>query len=258
MPKIYDIGDILHRIRVKLYPSNLPGVKGKYIAKTSNEAVLSIEQVCAELKNRGGFTGNYDDLVSHVRQFFDEMAYQLCDGYAVNAGYFSLHPHIGGTFDSLEESYDPVKHPVDFHFRIRKKLRRIVKCINVKITGLADTAGFIDSYTDINTGAVNKTVSGNGAFVITGDRIRVLGDSEDCGVYFQPLEAPDEPLKAQHLAVNTRKKLVGMAPALEAHKKYRLVIVTQYNGSGNTFLKKPKKVISQFEVSAAEGVFRSK
>jgi hypothetical protein len=29
------------------------------------------------LKNRGGFTGSYEDLVEHVRQFFDETAYRF-------------------------------------------------------------------------------------------------------------------------------------------------------------------------------------
>jgi hypothetical protein len=47
---------------------------------------LSIEAVCAALKNRGGFTGNYDDLVKHVKQFFDAAAYQLCDGFAESRG----------------------------------------------------------------------------------------------------------------------------------------------------------------------------
>ena len=247
------IKDILHRIRVKLYPGNLPGAGGTYIAKTSNEAVLSIEQVCSALKNRGGFNGNYDDLVSHVRQFFDEMAYQLCDGFSVNTGYFSVHPHIGGVFKALDESYDPVKHPIGFQFRVRAKLRRLIRFISVNITGLADTAGFIDRFTDVSTGAVNEKVSPGGAFVITGDRIRVLGESEACGVYFQPLETPDEMIKAPGcLAVSARKKLVGMTPALTAGKRYRLVVVTQYNGSSNSFLKKPKKVISRFEVTAVD------
>ena len=100
------VKEVLHRIRVKLYPNYLPNVKGAYIARTDNEASLSIEQVCAALKNRGGFSGNYEDLVENVRQFFDEAAYQLCDGYAVNTGYYSVHPNVGGTFNSVAELHD--------------------------------------------------------------------------------------------------------------------------------------------------------
>jgi hypothetical protein len=47
---------------------------------------LSIKEVCAALKNRGGFTGSYDNLVEHVKQSFDETAYQIRGGFAVNSG----------------------------------------------------------------------------------------------------------------------------------------------------------------------------
>ena len=80
-----NVGSVLHRIRVKLYPNYLPGVKGAYIARTDDEASLNIDQVCAAMKERGGFTGQYEDLVKFVKQFFDEAAYQLCDGLGVKS-----------------------------------------------------------------------------------------------------------------------------------------------------------------------------
>jgi hypothetical protein len=101
MAIINNVNEVLHRIRVKLYQSYLPGVQGAYVARTDNEAILSIKEVCAALKNRGGFTGNYDDLVDHVKQYFSEAAYQLCDGFGVSTGYYSLHPNVGGTFDRV-------------------------------------------------------------------------------------------------------------------------------------------------------------
>ncbi|MDR1218258.1 MAG: hypothetical protein LBK73_01460 [Treponema sp.] len=96
MAIINNVNEVLRRIRVKLYPNYLSTVEGAYIARTSNEASLSVEEVCAAIKNRGGFTGSYGDLVECVRQFFDEAAYQLCDGFAVNAGYFSITPTWAG------------------------------------------------------------------------------------------------------------------------------------------------------------------
>ena len=76
--EIKKVKDVWHHIRVKLYPNYLKNVEGAYIARTNNDASLSIEQVCAALKNRGGFTGNYEDLVDYVRKYYDEAAYQLC------------------------------------------------------------------------------------------------------------------------------------------------------------------------------------
>ncbi|MDR2738336.1 MAG: hypothetical protein LBB68_00660, partial [Treponema sp.] len=166
MAVINSVTEVLHRIRVKLYPNYLPNTEGAYIARTDNEASLSVEEVCAALKNRGGFTGNYDDLVEHVRQFFDEAAYQLCDGFAVNTGYFSVHPNVGGTFGKVFEGHDTEKHPVTFRFRTRAPLRALAEHIAVEVEGLADVAGYIDEFTDIATESVNETATPGGQFSV--------------------------------------------------------------------------------------------
>jgi hypothetical protein len=42
---IGDLKDVLHKIKVKLYPNYLPDAKGEFIARTDNEATLSVEDV---------------------------------------------------------------------------------------------------------------------------------------------------------------------------------------------------------------------
>jgi hypothetical protein len=96
---IHELKDILHKIRVKLYPNYLTKAEGhkaegQYIARTDNEATLTIPDICTTSINRGGFTDNYDEYVEHVTQFMEEAVYQLLDGYAVNFGYFSIHPNL--------------------------------------------------------------------------------------------------------------------------------------------------------------------
>jgi hypothetical protein len=140
MAGINPITGVLHRIRVKLYPDYLSHVEGAYIACTDNEASLSIEEVYTALKNRGGFTGNYDDLAKHVKQFLDEMICQLCDGFAVNTGYFLMYPNVGGTFDKVVEGHDTEKHPVTFRFRTLAALRALAGHIVVDVEGLAENA----------------------------------------------------------------------------------------------------------------------
>jgi len=76
MNLIYGVKQVMHRIRVKLYHNYFP--KGEaYIARTDSEATLNIDQVCAALRDRGGFTGDFEDLADYVKQFFNEMVYQL-------------------------------------------------------------------------------------------------------------------------------------------------------------------------------------
>jgi hypothetical protein len=241
MAVINSVTEVLHRIRVKLYPNYLANVEGAYIARTDNEASLSVEDVCAALKNRGGFTGSYDDLVEHVKQFFDEAAYQLCDGFAVNTGYFSVHPNVGGTFDKVFEGRDTEKHPVTFRFRTRAPLRSLAEHIAVEVEGLADVSGYIDEFTNITTESVNDVLTPGGMFSIAGHKIRIAGEKPEVGVYFVPAGGTGEAVKAAgHLAENTASKVIGVIPALGAGK-WKLEIRTQYSGGSNP-LKEPRSV----------------
>jgi hypothetical protein len=246
------ITEVLHRIRVKLYPNYLPGVEGAYIARTDSEASLTIEQVCAALKNRGGFTGNYDDLVEHVKQFFDEAAYQLCDGFAVNTGYFSVHPNVGGTFDKVIEGHDTEKHPVSFRFRTRAPLRALAEHIVVEVEGLADVQGYIDEFTDVTTESVNDTATPGGQFSIAGHKLKVAGANPEVGLYFVPeAEAAGRVKVSGHLAENTASKLIGVIPALAAGK-WQVEVKTQYT-VGGTFLKEPRIIESPFTLTVQPG-----
>jgi hypothetical protein len=241
MSIINDVIEVLHRIRVKLYPNYLPKGEGTLIARTVNEATLSVEDVCAARKNRGGFTGSYDDLVDHAKQFLDEAAYQLCDGFAVSTGYYSIHPNVGGIFEKVTEGHDAEKHPITFRFRIRAPLRALAKHIVVEVEGLADVQGYIDEFVDVSTEAVNETLTPGGEFSISGHKIKVVGDKPEVGVYF--VSADDASLRVKvsgHLAENTTSKLIGMIPVLSAGA-WKVEVATQF-ASGGTLLKEPRVI----------------
>jgi hypothetical protein len=253
MAIINNVNEVLHRIRVKLYPNYLPKVEGAYIARTDNEASLSIEEVCAALKNRGGFTGNYDDMVEHVRLFLDETAYQLCDGFAVNAGYFSVHPNVGGAFDKATEGHDTGKHPVTFRFRTRASLRALAKHIVIEVEGLANVSGYIDEFTDVTTESINESLTSGGQFSVSGHKIKVAGDKPEVGVYFVSAADLSQRVKVEgHLAENAANKVIGLIPAGLAPGTWKLEIVTQYS-SGQTFLKEPRTLTFAGELTVAAG-----
>jgi hypothetical protein len=251
MAVISNENEVLHRVRVKLYPNYLPKVEGAYIARTDNEASLTVEEVCAALKNRGGFTGSYDDLVEHVRQFFDEAAYQLCDGFALNTGYFSVHPTVGGTFDAVTEGRGTDKHPVSFRFRARAPLRALAERIVVEVEGLADSSGYIGEFIDAATGAVNETLTPGGMFSLSGHKIKVEGDKPEVGVYFVSAADPAQRVKAAgHLAKNAPVLVIGTIPALTPGE-WKPEIVTQYS-HGSFSLKEPRVIESSFTLTVPE------
>lgn len=246
-----NVDKILHRIRAKLYPNYLHTVEGAYIARTDDEAALSREQVCAAMVTRGGFEGNYQTLVDNVRQFFDEVAYQLCDGYSVNTGYFSLHPRIGGGWENALEPFDRKKHPIRFGFRALKPLRDLANFIEVNIEGVAETTGFIAEITDVTSEAVNETLTPGGQFAMIGHKIKVAGESADLGVYFVNVDNPAQRLKAHgNLAENAASKIIGILPELAAGR-WQVEVVTQFTGSGSTSLKSPRTIRGDFILTVA-------
>jgi len=245
MSLINPVTEVLHRIRVKLYPNYLPNVEGQYIARTNNEASLNVDQVCAALKNRGGFTGSYEDLTENVRLFLDEAAYQLCDGFAVNMRYFSVHPNVGGTFNSVNEPHDSKKHPISFRFRTRPDLRRIIQHIVIDTDGLADVTGWIDEFIDTDEHSVNTLYVPGDQFILLGNKIKVAGNDPDVGVFFVPVDDPAHAVKVTRIAENTASKIIGIAPKTE-NIQNRIEIRTQFSGSTTTPLKTPRVITSSF------------
>jgi hypothetical protein len=245
------VNEVLHRIRVKLHPNYLPNVEGLYTAFTDSEATLSIEETCASLKNRGGFTGNYNDLVEHVKLYFGEAVYQLCDGFAINTGYFSIHPNVGGMFDKGTEGHDTKKHPVTFRFRTRAPLRALAEHIVVEVEGIVDAQGYIDELIDVSTESVNEALTPGGIFSIAGHKVKITGEAPETGVYFVSEADPAVRVKvAGHLAENAASKVIGTIPALSAGK-WKVEIKTRFGGSGKD-LKNTRSIESAFVLTVSE------
>jgi hypothetical protein len=91
MNLIYGAKQVMHRIRVKLYPNYLPHGE-QFFARTDNEASLSIEEVCAAMKNRGGYKGDMSELIDHIQGFFTETALKSAPSLPVQPTLFSKNP----------------------------------------------------------------------------------------------------------------------------------------------------------------------
>jgi hypothetical protein len=239
-----NVSYLLHPTRVKLYNNYLPGIPGKFIARTLNYKSISIEDVCNALRTRGGFKGDYEDLVHNIHKYYEETAYQLADGYAINNGYYAVYPNIGGTFNNPNDEYDREANPVSFRFGIRRKLRELLKNITIDIDGIADVQGYIGEFYDYDEKEVNSIFVPGDQFVIHGTKIKLAGEDPGIGVYFVPVEDPSKAVKVKRIAENTGSKISGIAPDTE-HQYNRLEIRTQYTGSNN-LLKTPRSIVSDF------------
>jgi hypothetical protein len=234
-----NVEEVLHRIRGQLYPNYLPDKGGKYIIRTKNEPAQDVEQICASLKNRGGSTASYDDLVQHAKEYDDERMYLLANGFPVRNKYYTLRPHAGGTIDSPDAKPDPVNNKCYATFHPMDAMRSLFSHVTLFIDGLANVDGYVDHVKDVFSDTIDDIITENGPLIVHGHKICVKGDSPLVGVFFTrgsgvvQVSAP--------FTENSANKLILTVPDL-AGGVWRLKIVTQFT-NGTRLLKEPRTII---------------
>ena len=238
MAVINEITEVLHKIEAKLYPNYLGKGEGAYVARAKAEAPLAIEDVCAAAKNRGGFTGQYEDLVEHAHIFTNEIIYQLLDGFSVQLGGFcSLHTRISGTYHGGNDHIGADNLHVAF--RTLRHLKDLLLKVKIENEGVAGDGAYIDEIIDVHSEAVNSTLTPGNMVHIQGHKIKVDGEESACGVWFVS-QADNARVKiSEHLGNNRTNELLGLIPPLTAGT-YKLEVVTQY--AGGALLKEPRVI----------------
>jgi hypothetical protein len=234
---------------VKLYENHMDAIKGKYIAKTDNEAMVSIPEVCAALRDRGLYHGDITELSRLFMLVMQEAMHQMCDGFGVNFHFFSIHPHVGGVFTRLLEGVSPDKHPILFKFRVREPLRKLAERIEVFVMGLATSGAYLDEFTDIESDSTNEKATSGGAFILTGIKEKIAGDSDETGVYLNSPGVPAIKTKVmKKLIENTPTKIAGILPDLPAGRTWNVEVRTQFAGSGK-LLKEVRVIKADFTLT---------
>ena len=238
MAVINEITEVLHKIEAKLYPNYLGKGDGAYVARAKAEAPLSITDVCAAAKNRGGFSGQYEDLVEHATIFINEMVYQLLDGFSVQLGGFcSLHTRITGTYHGANDHIGAENLHVAF--RTLRHLKELLLKVKIENEGLAGDSAYIDEIQDVHTESINSALTPGNMIHILGNKIKVEGEDPAVGVWFVS-QADGARIKiTEHLGVNRDTELFGLIPALTAGT-YKVEVVTQ--ASRGTALKEARVI----------------
>ena len=232
---------LLHKIKAYLYDNLLTKDNpNDYIARTVSERSLNVKQICESAANRGGADVSAAAMQHATELFLKEMAYQLCDGYSVNTGYFMASAQIRGVFDSPAETYNPEKHSIIFQFNQGDKLRAEIPTIEVNILGIADAFSTILQVTDVKCGSVNDLLTPARNLKIIGNKIKIAGDNPANGIFFVDTATEQRTVvDPTDVVVNNPSELIVVIPAL-ADGTYRLEVVSQFSG-GNVLLKEPRK-----------------
>ena len=156
-----------------------------FVARVSSERSLSVADICHSAATRGGADVS-DAAMSHaVELFLKEMAYRLCDGFAVNTGYFTAMPVVRGVFLNPNETFDPQRHTLQFQFTQGELMRREIEDVEVKIMGVAETGLYIGQVEDMKSRTVNEVLTPGFNLRVTGTKLRVVGDKPGVGIFFR-------------------------------------------------------------------------
>ena len=236
------MANILHKIRAYLYDNVLTADNpNDYIARTASERSLNVKQVCTAAVNRGGSDVSAPSMEHAVELFLKEMAYQLCDGYSINTGYFTAGTQIRGVFDSPTETFNPKKHTILFQFHQGEKLRAEIPTIEISILGVADSLSTILQVTDVKSGSINDLITPGRNLKIQGSKIKIAGENPANGVFFVDVATEARtPVDITDRVVNNPSELIVLVPDL-APGSYRIEVVTQFT-NGN-ILKEPRTAV---------------
>jgi hypothetical protein len=233
---------VLHTIKAWLHENLLTEDQNDYTARVSAERTLSVRDICESAVARGGADVNASAMEHAVELFHKEMAYRLCDGFSVNTGWYNASMHIKGVFDSPTEAFNPDKHSVLAEFHQGAELRKELSAVTVSILGKAEVNFLIAQVTDLRTGSVNDLLTPGRNARIAGNKLKIIGKDESCGVYFRNEDTQERvKVDAADIVENQNAHLMLVIPALAAGV-YKLEITTQYAGSTTT-LKEPRTAV---------------
>jgi hypothetical protein len=212
-----------------------------YSIRVIAERSLNVRQISGTAVTRGGADISAAAMEHAVELWLKEMAYQLCDGFSVNTGWFTASVHVKGTVKNPAERYDSDRHTIVFEFHQGSLMRREIPGIEVEIVGVADTDGHVIQVVDVKTGSVNNLLTPGRNLRISGNKLKIAGDDASVGVYFRNADTATEvKVDPADIVINNPSELIVIIPELDKNLTWQLVIITQY-GVG-FILKAPRTV----------------
>jgi hypothetical protein len=226
----------MHTIEAVLYPNHLTtSGPGTYIAKNTKEKTIGIEAVCGAMKTRGGYDGSYEDAVKTVKHYFKEVMYQLCDGFSVNTGWFTINVGFQGLFHSIKEAFTPPKHKVKFNFHALKAMMDLASQIEVVVSGHIEDPAFISEFKDMEEAMPLNMFDVGHVCELVGHRIKIEGPPAEVGIWMVPVLDSTKALKITRI-VRNEPSLIEFVPAATGFADNRIEIRTRFSGSSTTLL----------------------
>ena len=158
-----------------------------------------------------GSTLGRTDMAAFFELFSTVLLAKLLNGERVNLPFCSFFTSIDGTFDGVTDTFQSPRNSVNMKVRQGPRIKdplRTQATLQKDIAALPEP--ILLQYKDINTGALNSTITSGGLGEIKGEDLKYNPAVADEGIFFVPVTGPA--IKVTVVSQNTPKSLTFQNP----------------------------------------------
>lgn len=216
-------------------------IDNDYVAEVStNKHTLRNEDIARRIVAEGSEI-KYDTLLSIINQHDRIIREAVADGFSILTDACQFTPRVTGSWLGKSATFDPAVHKVTLDIVLSAAMRDTLAGVGVEVLGIKEDGGAaIGLVTDTATGGTDGHITLGDDILIEGSKIKIIGESLDCGVYFVDAEGAATKVE-RRLTQNDPSCIISRVPADLVPGAYTLRIVTQYS-SGSNLLKEPRTI----------------
>ncbi len=217
-------------IRYVLLKNALSDDPDDYVARVISYDSVGLEEVIERMVQQGS-TVTRADIVSVLEDFYTAIKGLLLNGVNVNTPLANFRLSIKGTFRDITDRFDADRHQLRAVITAGSRLRRAIRFEGrpVKEESPVRFRPYPVTYTDLNSGEHNQTLTPGGLGQIEGYRLKFDADDPLQGIFFIAEDGTETRVRV--MGENRPGKLLFLIPDL-APGSYRLEVRTLYQGTG--------------------------
>lgn len=219
----YNMKKYLH---IRLVKKGLAGSPNEYTAIPLTGTSLNLKEIIDVMRRRN--PGLRRETIESCINLFQEVTSDLLtEGYRLNTGQLNLKPVVKGKCQGLWKNK---KNCVRVSASPSAQMRRRMDEVEVKVFGILPESTSISTVTDHKTGLVNKVLSRNNIFFISGNRIKIHGSQPEVGIYLVHSGTKETyKIAPNEIVENMPGRLIVYLRDEIPEGAYLLKIITQYS-----------------------------
>ncbi len=255
------------RLSIALYPNPLSKSNGKassYFARVVNRSRLGMDDIFNDLlsEDPGLDTAR---MKKDWNTVINAIAMRISSGISIDFGLGTLYPSVSGSFASEQSEFNRSKHSITVQYRPSEEMKRTMAGLEPVITRGNACRPELTRVYDHGSGWDSRnlkegqsleqgSLSEGKLLIMEGKMLKISGDSEEVGLYFDCVSNPEASVKleAASLCRNQPSLLECIVPnGLAKGERYQIHLVTQFL-PGNRVREYPQGFIFPSSFTVAE------